>query len=282
MKLYYYKNPDEPFIYDITEGESIAESILKIFPNGLGSKAVVKNAAGYPLTYEYLASEEAVVDGDLFVFDYPAGGVGDAFLSVVTAPARLISAGIDFIFGSDPIAVNYDIAAENPELRGLTSNSSNSFTGQRNVARLGERLPVAYGTNRIYPDLLQNPLIEYLATDGTIGVQEISGITVFANSRKEVVQEFMISDTWGEAVEDTIRFGDNSGTSEVDFEVNGSGTDVVSKCAFNVDISGGKLIPFDYLIYKRAALYRRSSTQGSDTPGTNYAVMAITIVPLRS
>jgi len=237
--------------YQLNENKPLVESLLSMFPNGL------------PKTARISCCNENICLDDLISGYTPRGDVTILIKPAFFAESQPIQVrvigGSSAGTGTEPIS--NQIPAEVPESRNITSNSTNSFSAQGNVSRIGERIPDIYGELRVYPDLLSESLERYTDENGNSGKKSAAGRTLYKNSRKRITQLFITSMGDGEVVNGTERIGDGTFPTAATLE-DVTGITKVVDYPFNIPTSENQIV-FDYLQFDKLNLFRRADFFGN-------------------
>jgi len=89
------------------------------------------------------------------VFDQPEGGAGKLLTSVLRPVTKILS-GVMKVFGLSAKTPSTSVSSATGE------SPNNDLTGQTNRARLYKGRANIYGLNRVFPDLIQESLYEYV------------------------------------------------------------------------------------------------------------------------
>lgn len=159
-KILFHKlkaNLSDPLIIDIDSNKSLMDCIEKHFPMGFGAPVEmyfdVVNQDNIFFTDENQVDLEFFPHENIHIVCRPQGF--DPFTLAVIAIAAVAAAVV--------IATSVTV---NPNDIGNTKQSpNNQVNGQTNIARLGQAIPYLVGRNRSYPDLIGEPVLEYINND---------------------------------------------------------------------------------------------------------------------
>jgi hypothetical protein len=194
-KILFHKlkaNLTAPAVIDVESGEILMDCIERYFPMGFGSQVEmfreVVNDDHLFFTDENPTDLEIPINEDIHIVCRPQG----------FDPITLLYVAVAAVAAAVVIATT---VAVNPNDIGNTKQSpNNQVNGQTNIARLGQAIPYLVGRNRAYPDLIGEPVLEYVDNDRVIIEQFCVGLNHHELTRSRQGESF-IDDIEGTTVE---------------------------------------------------------------------------------